>query len=206
MTIGPTALCMSCLHYRGVDPQKAHVCEAFPQGIPKQILSWEWDHRYPIPGDHGIQYKLKPGHKSPEIPNGHKEQSNMPETLNPSVVNALKRIEGRHAEKAARRQSVDPNVRTLLHSKHALDRVQGALDQVFGSGVVIATDPKRAYRETTKGGENIFHELYEAQLPQSLDSDQLSQLMESFERYRTGVTIRNIQAVGNALILTIMTD
>ena len=44
--------CIMCEHYWG-----AWVCEAFPDGIPKEIMHAENDHSKPINGDHGIQFK-----------------------------------------------------------------------------------------------------------------------------------------------------
>lgn len=32
-------------------------CEAFPDGIPDKILTWEWIHTKPYPRDHGIRFE-----------------------------------------------------------------------------------------------------------------------------------------------------
>ena len=53
--------CGSCVHYRGVD-----TCEAFPYGIPLEIISGENTHRAPVEGDHGIQYEAKRGYAEQE--------------------------------------------------------------------------------------------------------------------------------------------
>ncbi|MCG7852245.1 MAG: hypothetical protein MIO92_06965 [Methanosarcinaceae archaeon] len=51
--------CMSCIYkHRG----KA-TCEAFPLGIPKDILSGDNDHRKPLKGDNGIIYSKMKGLK-----------------------------------------------------------------------------------------------------------------------------------------------
>lgn len=52
--------CNSCVHRRA-----SATCDAFPDGIPKVILMNEIDHREPFPGDHGIQFELKPRAESP---------------------------------------------------------------------------------------------------------------------------------------------
>ncbi|MBF0546217.1 MAG: hypothetical protein HQM08_17370 [Candidatus Riflebacteria bacterium] len=33
------------------------VCDAFPNGIPEEILGLQFDHINPHPGDNGIQYE-----------------------------------------------------------------------------------------------------------------------------------------------------
>ena len=56
--------CMSCRHYH----QEASMdsCDAFPDGIPSEILDKTLDHRKPYPGDQGIRWEpLKPGGKHP---------------------------------------------------------------------------------------------------------------------------------------------
>jgi hypothetical protein len=44
--------CITCRHYH-LDG----VCDAFPRGIPHVIISGEFDHREPYPGDHGIRFE-----------------------------------------------------------------------------------------------------------------------------------------------------
>jgi hypothetical protein len=55
--IGPAPMCVGCKRY---DPQ-SDGCEAYPDGIPEEILTNEWDHRVPKPGDNGLQFVPKPG-------------------------------------------------------------------------------------------------------------------------------------------------
>ena len=52
---------MSCTRFRsGVTTQT--VCEAFPEGIPNEIILGELDHREPVEGDGGLLYDAIPGH------------------------------------------------------------------------------------------------------------------------------------------------
>ena len=44
--------CDICKHYHGLSE-----CDAFPDGIPEDILTREHDHAEPYPGDGGIQFE-----------------------------------------------------------------------------------------------------------------------------------------------------
>ncbi len=46
--------CVNCKH-----SHHNGTCEAFPDGIPLEILSGEHDHRVPFPGDNGIRFEPK---------------------------------------------------------------------------------------------------------------------------------------------------
>jgi len=46
--------CAECKHY--LDKLK---CKAFPNGIPTKILTNQFDHTKPYPGDHGIRFEPK---------------------------------------------------------------------------------------------------------------------------------------------------
>ena len=48
----PVGICHICKHRVAM-----RTCQAFPQGIPVNILAGDFDHRRPYPGDHGIQYE-----------------------------------------------------------------------------------------------------------------------------------------------------
>lgn len=54
--------CYSCKHLREGRPMQ---CDAFPQGIPQQILLNKFDHRKPFEGDNGIHFEALEGEKSP---------------------------------------------------------------------------------------------------------------------------------------------
>lgn len=54
------SLCNSCAHLY----DDGTSCEAFPQGIPDRFINDGADHRQPVNGDHGIQYKLREGEKA----------------------------------------------------------------------------------------------------------------------------------------------
>ncbi len=55
MTIGPAPMCVDCKRMR-----PDGTCEAYPHGIPEEIIMNRWDHRFPKPGDHGLQFDPKP--------------------------------------------------------------------------------------------------------------------------------------------------
>lgn len=54
-------VCFSCKHYRGIDPKSQEdVCDAFPEGIPIEIIVYKYDHRLPFPNDNGIRLEPNP--------------------------------------------------------------------------------------------------------------------------------------------------
>lgn len=62
-------MCMVCKHYTPYEPAKrtgekcqgfGYTCEAFPDGVPEELMWKYYDHRKPYPGDHGIQFEPQP--------------------------------------------------------------------------------------------------------------------------------------------------
>jgi hypothetical protein len=51
-------ICLECVHYRDED-QVNFSCDAYPNGIPKEIVESRADHTKPINGDHGVYFKPK---------------------------------------------------------------------------------------------------------------------------------------------------
>lgn len=58
MTSIVPSLCNGCVRLRpgGI------TCDAFPNGIPQDLLTAGGDHHEPRPGDHGLQFELDTAH------------------------------------------------------------------------------------------------------------------------------------------------
>lgn len=54
MTISYT-LCATCVHLHR-DNHSDTTCDAFPEGIPAEIIESRFDHHEPHPDDNGIQF------------------------------------------------------------------------------------------------------------------------------------------------------
>lgn len=61
MSTRHATLCAACQRLRKANGQGQPTCEAYPGGIPNQIVRWGGEHRTPRPGDHGLQFVLKEG-------------------------------------------------------------------------------------------------------------------------------------------------
>lgn len=50
-------ICLDCKHYHNGD--LGFSCKAYPEGIPKEIMTGEIDHKKPYKNDNGIQFEKK---------------------------------------------------------------------------------------------------------------------------------------------------
>lgn len=65
----PIPFCFDCarFHEPGVkDGVPFYTCEAFPDGIPTEILVTQHDYDQPYPGDHGLRYQPEAEKKASE--------------------------------------------------------------------------------------------------------------------------------------------
>lgn len=70
--IGKSPVCLQCAHFHenlAVNDLPGAVCDAFPQGIPKEIMMAGDKHDKPIKGDHGIQFEKNTGNKGATLSN-----------------------------------------------------------------------------------------------------------------------------------------
>lgn len=65
MIKGEISQCKCCIHYK--ETLNGDCCDAFPFGIPEDILKNYVCHKTPFPGDHGICFEPKPGFESIRI-------------------------------------------------------------------------------------------------------------------------------------------
>ena len=64
MSSFPVPICFSCIHL--VDGEGMR-CNAYPEGIPVEILESEVDHRLPYKGDGGIHFEQHPDRLPPDL-------------------------------------------------------------------------------------------------------------------------------------------
>lgn len=62
--ISPSEQCVTCARFHVSDLS----CDAFPDGIPEEIIAGRFDHTQPYPGDNGLLYE--PVNVDPEAPGG----------------------------------------------------------------------------------------------------------------------------------------
>lgn len=60
--IGTAPICIDCKHYHK-DAEKI-TCDAFPKGIPDEILFGDFDHHKPHPDDNGIRFEANPNERN----------------------------------------------------------------------------------------------------------------------------------------------
>lgn len=65
MVKGEMSQCHCCIHYK--ESSSKDICDAFPKGIPQDILNNYICHTQPFPGDNGIQFEPKPGYETIKI-------------------------------------------------------------------------------------------------------------------------------------------
>lgn len=63
MTTTLPPICLWCVHFDREESMTT--CDAFPDGIPQDILTASADHMEPREGDHGIQFELRSGEEFP---------------------------------------------------------------------------------------------------------------------------------------------
>jgi len=51
--------CLKCSHFKKIEDEHWFKCEAFPHGIPNQIIYGRHDHRQKYQGDNGIRFEPK---------------------------------------------------------------------------------------------------------------------------------------------------
>jgi len=54
-------MCHYCKRFIKIKPGPIYLCEAFPNGVPQDILDFKHDHRKPYEGDNGITFEPKEG-------------------------------------------------------------------------------------------------------------------------------------------------
>ena len=55
MIMGPAPLCLKCVRFHE-DNSGLFACDAFPEGIPDEIVLRGFNHNRPFPGDNGMRF------------------------------------------------------------------------------------------------------------------------------------------------------
>jgi hypothetical protein len=55
MIMGPTPLCLKCARFHDTNDD-TFTCDAFPEGIPDEIVLGGFNHNLPFPGDNGMRF------------------------------------------------------------------------------------------------------------------------------------------------------
>lgn len=61
MTVAAPPICDACSRLAPLPDRPGLGCEAFPDGIPDEVLVDGFDHRLPFPGDGGVRFELAKG-------------------------------------------------------------------------------------------------------------------------------------------------
>lgn len=76
MTTLKMPMCYSCIHQH----EDRSRCDAFPAGIPREIMLSRYDHRKPHEDDNGIRFKQDPGRPEPDPPLDRRFGGTLPTT------------------------------------------------------------------------------------------------------------------------------
>lgn len=90
------------------DPNLGFVCDALPNGIPREIYKGRFDHRQPHPQDNGLRFELRDGYTIPDWLEEQYEQERLCEE------------QARREEEMEVRKSDDDNTSAISPDYHPL--------------------------------------------------------------------------------------
>jgi hypothetical protein len=91
MACGLAPICVDCAHWHDLRAGVGYVCDAFPGGIPVDIIANAADHRKPYAGDGGIQFMpLESGSSRETVSHNISELVNSGHPQKQAVAIALK--------------------------------------------------------------------------------------------------------------------
>jgi len=94
----PHNICIICKHYNRELSEKydRDCCDAFPRGIPGDILVWGFDHREPYPNDNGICFELVPNVPEEAISYMNEQIQHFSKKNNESILEYLESYKESH--------------------------------------------------------------------------------------------------------------